>query len=58
MLRYSQLYPVNCRGKYVITVGYVAAAPPQATDDTNGGGNGTPGTDGSVIVGRATFTIR
>jgi hypothetical protein len=58
MLRYSQLYPLHCRGKYVITVGYVAAAPSQATDDTNGGGNGSPGTDGSVIVGRTSFTIR
>ena len=58
MLRYSQLMPKYCRGKYMVTVGYVASAPPTATDNTNGGGNGQPGTNGSLIVGRATFTVR
>jgi len=58
VLRYSQLFPTTCRGKYTITVGFMASAPPRATDDTNGGGDGLPGRDGSLLVGRATFTIR
>jgi hypothetical protein len=55
MLRYSQLFPASCKGKYTITVGYMAAAPPGESD--NGGGGGA-GRDGSLLVGRTSFTIR
>jgi hypothetical protein len=51
------MYPTDCRGKYTITVGYMASAPPSDTDDSNGGGDMTPVSGGSLVVGRATFTI-
>jgi hypothetical protein len=54
VLRYSEFVPSHCRGTYSIAVGFTASAPPTQADD-NGGG--TPGYDGSLLVGRATFTI-
>ena len=54
ILRYSEFVPTSCRGTYSIAVGFMASAPPTEADD-NGGG--TPGYDGSLVVGRATFTI-
>jgi hypothetical protein len=49
-LRYSEFLPTYCRGTYSITVGFMAAAPPGQTDDDASGG--TPGHDGSLIVGQ------
>jgi hypothetical protein len=56
-LRYSQFLPTDCRGKYTISVGYTASAPPGQSDDTNAGGGGSPGHDGSILVGTTSFTI-
>ncbi len=56
-LRYSEFLPTYCHGTYSIIVGFMSAAPPGQTDDDNASG-GTPGHDGSLIVGHATFTIR
>lgn len=55
ILRYSTFLPASCHGTYQIVVGFMAQAPPGQTDD---GGGGTPGHDGSIIVGRASFTAR
>jgi hypothetical protein len=56
-VHYSEFLPTYCHGTYSITVGFMAAAPPGQTDDDNASG-GTPGHDGSLIVGHATFTIK
>jgi hypothetical protein len=53
-LRYSQFFPTDCRGKYTISVGYTPGAPPGEQDN---GGGGTPGHDGSILVGTTSFTI-
>lgn len=55
MLRYSEFFPLTCRGTFTILVGFTPSAPPGQPDDEGGG---TPGLDGSLLVGRATFTIR
>jgi hypothetical protein len=53
-LRYSTFLGASCHGTYQLAVGFMAQAPPGQQDD-NGGG--FPGRDGSIIVGRASFTI-
>ncbi len=54
-LRYSQFFQASCHGTYSIVVGFTPSAPPGEPDDQGGG---FPGRDGSLIVGRATFTVR
>jgi hypothetical protein len=58
MLRYSQFWPVTCRGKYSIVVTFVASAPPGATDNDNGDGLGPQSRNGSITVGHGSFAIR
>jgi hypothetical protein len=55
ILRYSTFLETNCRGAYHVTVGFMAQ-PPAGQTSANGGG-GVPGEDGSILVGRASFTI-
>jgi hypothetical protein len=55
MLRYSSFFAAQCHGTYTITVGFMPEAPPGQLDN---GGPGNPGRDGTLLVGRATFTIR
>lgn len=53
-LRYSTFLPSHCHGKYTIAVGFMpAASAGQAQSDAAE----VPGQDGSVIVGRANFSI-
>lgn len=54
-LRYSTFLAADCHGTYQLSVGFMAQAQPGQTDD---GGGGLPGRDGSIVVGRASFTIR
>ncbi len=56
ILRYSTFLGTRCRGTYQLVVGFMAQAP-QGQTSVNGGG-GLPDRDGSIIVGRASFTIR
>jgi hypothetical protein len=55
ILHYSTFLGASCHGTYEIMVGFMPQAPPDQTDN---GGGGSPGRDGSIVVGRATFTIR
>jgi hypothetical protein len=54
ILRYSTFVRATCHGTYQIIVGFMAQAPPGQNDN----GVGFLGGDGSVVVGRASFTIR
>jgi hypothetical protein len=54
-LRYSTFVGATCHGTYQIIVGFMAQASPGQNDNDGGG---FPGRDGSVVVGRASFTIR
>jgi hypothetical protein len=54
-LRFSQFFEAGCPGTYKITVGFMPYAPPGQPDN---GGGGSPGHDGTLLVGRASFTIR
>ena len=56
ILRYSTFLGTRCRGTYQLVVAFMAQAP-QGQTSVNGG-SGFPGHDGSIIVGRASFTIR
>jgi hypothetical protein len=55
ILRYSTFVGPICRGTYQLSVGFMAQAPPGQNDNDGGG---SPGRDGSIVVGRASFTIR
>jgi hypothetical protein len=55
-LRYSTFIDPRCHGTYHLTVGYMQDAPPGVLKA--GGGAIATGRDGSIVVGRATFTIR
>lgn len=55
ILSYSTFLPTTCHGTYRIAVGFMAEAPAGQTDD---GGGGDPGHDGSIFVGGTSFTIR
>jgi hypothetical protein len=53
-LRFSEFVDAACRGTYKITVGFMPQAPPELPDDASG----VPaGQDGTLLVGRASFTI-
>ncbi len=54
-LKSSQFFEAACAGTYKITVGFMSQAPPGQPDN---GGGGDPGHDGTLLVGRASFTIR
>lgn len=56
ILRYSTFVDSGCRGTYRLVVGYMPAAPQGVIKA--GGGVLLTGRDGSLIVGRASFTIR
>jgi hypothetical protein len=53
-LRFSQFFEAACPGTYKIAVGFMPHAPPGIPD--NGGGS-SPGHDGTLLIGRASFTI-
>jgi hypothetical protein len=54
ILRYSTFLEPRCHGTYQITVGFMPQAPAGQNDNNIGG---SPGRDGSIVVGRASFTI-
>jgi hypothetical protein len=54
-LKYSTFVTADCPGTYKITVSFMPQAPPGESDN---GGGGSPGHDGTLLVGRASFTIR
>jgi hypothetical protein len=54
LLRYSTFLPASCRGTYQITAAFIAQAPPGQSVNRGGG---FPGRDGSIMIGRARFTI-
>jgi hypothetical protein len=53
-LRFSQFFEASCHGTYRIVVAFMAQASAGASDN----GGSTPGQDGSIVVGRTSFTIR
>jgi hypothetical protein len=53
-LRFSQFFEAACRGTYKITVGFMPQAPPSQQDN----GGDSPGQNGMLLVGRASFTVR
>jgi hypothetical protein len=54
-LKFSEFFEAACPGTYKITVGFMPQAPPGQPDN---GGGGSPGHDSTLLVGRASFTIR